>query len=254
MVDAIMDRSADPPASGQDASHGDQMGERRVDRFLLRVALRPAAHPKPQAPVGRHRGDRRLRHGLRLRRPDGHPPLGRESPGLAGAVPHAPQRHPLARLHPATADGPQARGVSGVLPGLDRRRDPDRRRRPGPAGRHRRQDVPAVPRRGARPRPAAHRQRLGQRGRDRPGPGRDRGEIQRDHGHPPALEADRADGHLDHDRRHGLSEGDRPRHRRRRRRLRDRRQGQPAEAPGGDRGLLREASGARPGGPQVSSP
>ena len=35
-------------------------------------------------------------------------------------------------------------------------------------------------------RSAAHRQRLGQRGRDRPGPGRDRGEIQRNHGDSPS--------------------------------------------------------------------
>ena len=54
-----------------------------------------------------------------------HPSLGRESPGLAGAVPFAPQRDPLARLHPTTADRAQARGVSEVLPGLDHRRDPD---------------------------------------------------------------------------------------------------------------------------------
>ena len=102
---------------------------------------------------------------------------------------------------------------------------------PGPARRHRRQDLPRLPRRGQRPRPPAHRQRLGQRGRDRPGPGRHRGEVQRDHGHPPAPGADRSDRHADHDRRHGLPEGDRRAHRRRRRRLRDRRQGQPAEAP-----------------------
>ena len=43
----------------------------------------------------------------------------------------------------------------------------------------------------------------------------DRGEVQRNHGHPPAPEADRTDQHADHHRRHGLPEGDRPRHRRR---------------------------------------
>ena len=108
-------------------------------------------------------------------------------------VPVAPQRDPLARLHPPTADRAQARGVSEVLPGLDHRRDPDRRLRSGPADRHRRQDLSRVPRRVARTRSAAHRQRLGQRGRDRPGPGRDRGEIQRNHGDPRAPEADRPD-------------------------------------------------------------
>ena len=73
-----------------------------------------------------------------------------------------------------------------------------------------------------RPRSAAHRQRLGQRGRDRPGPGRHRGEIQRDHGDSPAPGADRSDGRADHDRRHGLPERDRTRHRRRGWRFRDR--------------------------------
>ena len=63
-----------------------------------------------------------------------------ESPRLAGAVPHASQRHPLARLHSSPVDGPEARGLPEVLPGLDRPRDPARRQRPGPAHRHRRQD------------------------------------------------------------------------------------------------------------------
>ena len=93
-----------------------------------------------------------------------------------------------------------------------------------------------------RARCAAHRQRLGQRGRDRLGPGRDRGEIQRNHGDSRATEADRADRLVDHDRRHGLSERDRARHRRRRWRFRDQPQGQPAEAPGVDRSVLRETS------------
>src|SRR3954447_12024395 len=111
------------PTSSQDASHGNLMGERRVDRFVLRVALRPAAYAKSEASVDRCRGDRDLRNGVWLRWAYGHPSLGRESPGLAGAVPFAPQRNPFARLHSATADRAQARGVSEVLPGLDHRRD-----------------------------------------------------------------------------------------------------------------------------------
>ena len=53
--------------------------------------------------------------------------------GLAQRVPRPAQRHPLARLHPPPADGPAARGVPAVLPGLDRRRrrEPTRAARPG---------------------------------------------------------------------------------------------------------------------------
>ena len=125
---------------------------------------------------------------------------------------------------------------------------------PATPRRHRRQDLSRVARRGEGPRRPAHRQRLGQRGGDRAGPGRHRRQVQRDHGHPAAPGADRPGRHAHHDRRDGLPEGDRRAGRHRRRRLRHRRQGQPAEAPGRDPGVLPRSPGARPGRPPVPVP
>ena len=190
----------------------------------------PAPHAQSQAPAGRYRRHRRLRHHLRLRWTHRHPSLGQASGLLAGPAPRPAQRHPLARLHPPPAHGAEARGLPTLLPGLDLRRDPGRRRRTPPSRRHRRQDLSRLARRGQGPRRPAHRQRLGQRGGHRAGPGRHRRQVQRDHGHPATPGADRPGRHAHHDRRDGLPEGHRRADRRRRRRLRHRRQGQPAEA------------------------
>ena len=162
-----------------------------------------------------------------------------------------PSRDCIRRL----AHGAQARGLPTLLPGLDRRRDPDRRRR--------RPDVSSP----STARPVAARTTrakglgalhivsawaseegiaLGQVATD--------AKIQRDHRHPAAPGADRPGRHPDHDRRDGLPEGDRRADRRRWRRLRDRRQGQPAEAPGGDPDALLRSPGERPEGPPVPVP
>ena len=174
---------------------------------------------------------------------------------LAGPAPRLAQRHPLARLHPSAARGAEARGLPTLLPGLDQPTrsatdadDPARLVAIDGKTCRRSHD------RGEGPRRPAHRQRLGQRGGDRPGPGRHRRQVQRDHGHPAAPGADRPGRHAHHDRRDGLPEGDRRAGRHRRRRLRHRRQGQPAEAPGRDPGVLPRSPGARPGRPAVPVP
>ena len=174
--------------------------------------------------------------------------------GIGSAVPGASQRHPLARLHPSTADGPEARGVPEVLPGLDHPCDPDRRSGPDRLiaidGKTCRRSHDASQELGPLHIVSAWASEegiaLGQVATEEKS-----NEIT---AIPLLLEQIDLTDALDHDRRHGLPERDRTRHRRRRRRFRDRRQGQPAEAPGGDRNLLRETSRARPGGSQVSEP
>ena len=78
------------------------------------------------------------------------------------------------------------------------------------------------------------------------GPGRHRRQIQRDHRHSEAPGADRPERGTDHDRRDGLPERDRQADRHRWRRLRDRRQGQPTNAAGGDPEAVLRSSGGRP--------
>ena len=122
---------------------------------------------------------------------------------LPGTAPRHPvPRHLRRRLLPA---GPGA--VPAVLHGLD-----PGSVRPDPRGSsgHRRQDGTAFP----RPQfgPAGHPpgQCLGLGQHADPGAGEDRGEVQRNHRHPPvAANAGTAGVHR-HYRRHGLPAGDRP--------------------------------------------
>ncbi len=114
------------------------------------------------------------------------------------------------------------------------------------ARRHRRQVLSRLARPGQGLGCVAHRQCLGHRAGDRPGPGGHRGQVQRDHGHSAAPGADRLEGGPDHDRCDGLPEGDRPAGRHRGRRLCDRREGQPAEARRGDPDVLHRSPGGRP--------
>ena len=168
-----------------------------------------------------------------------------QSPGLAGAVPLASQRNSLTRLHSSAADGAEARGLPEVLPGLDHRTrsetdDSSPERLIAIDGKTCRRSHDASKELGALHIVSAWASEegiaLGQVATEAKS-----NEIT---AIPELLKQIELTDSLDHDRRHGLPERDRARHRRRRWRFRDRLKDNQPKLREAIEDVLRRTSGA----------